>query len=198
MKRKEQGQFHFRTWGGKRDGAGPKRRLSGKDRLPHVARTRIPARLPVHVTLRIAEGVDSLRTKPALKVLIGAFSAARASLNMRITHFVVESNHLHLIVEGISGRAMKGLGVRIARRINRLCGTEGQVIGDRYDAVPLVCPAQVRNAIHYVLFNHKHHTGFGEPDEFTSLLQSQAVAEPRTWLLTHSHVRKGGPRLRPG
>ena len=93
----------------------------------------------MHVTLRIAEGVDSLRTKPALKVLLG----------------------------------------------------------DRYDAKPLRCPAQVRNAIHYVLFNHKHHTGFGELDQFTSLLQPQAVVEPRMWLLTHSHVRRGPPR-RPG
>jgi len=104
---------------------------------------------------------------------------------MRITHFAIESNHLHLIVEAVNTRSMKGLGVRIARRINRIVRRHGRLIADRYDARALLCPAQVRNAIHYVLWNHKKHTGYGGADEFTSVVHKDVVRPPRTWLLQH-------------
>jgi hypothetical protein len=184
--RRRQTTFEFRTWGGRRNGAGRPRTLPGKPELPHSTRKPIPKYVPALVTLRIDRAVPSLRNRIALGVLLEAFGAAKDRLAMRITHFGVESNHLHFIVEGVNAAAMKGLGVRIARRINRLAKRKGRVIGDRYHAQALRSPAQVRNAIHYVLWNHKKHTGHGGADAFTSMVQCNAVVKPRTWLLVHS------------
>src|SRR4051812_44042159 len=104
-------EMKLRTWGGKRKGAGRKRR--GRKCLPHVGRDRIPARLPVHVTLRIDREVATLRTRRMFTAVARAFWRAQGNFGMRLTHFSVQSNHIHLIVEGVSGAAMKGLGVRI-------------------------------------------------------------------------------------
>jgi putative transposase len=81
---------------------------------------------------------------------------------------------------------MKGLSIRIARGLNRLLERRGRVIGDRYHAHALKTPAEVRNAVHYVLRNHERHTGIPDADEFSSAAQPQVVVEPRTWLLVHA------------
>jgi hypothetical protein len=100
----------------------------------------------------------------------------------------VQSNHVHLIVEGVNGVAMKGLGVRLARGINRLVGRSGRVIADHYHAHALRTPAEVRNAVQYVLRNHEKHTGERGFDEFSSVAQPQIVVAAETWLL-----RRAGP-----
>jgi hypothetical protein len=148
-------------------------------------RKRIPKYVPAMVTLRIAPSVPSLRSRAALAVLLEAFAAAQTRFGMQITHFGIESNHLHFVVEGVNTASMKGLGVRIARRINRIAKRRGRVIGDRYHAQALLSRAQVRNAIHYVLWNHKKHTGYGGADAFTSVVHKEVVRPARTWLLQH-------------
>ncbi len=52
-----QQQFKFRTWGGKRKGAGRKRHTH---ELPHVARPELHSRHPQHVTIPIRPDVISL------------------------------------------------------------------------------------------------------------------------------------------
>ena len=67
---------------------------------------------------------------------------------MRLCHYSVQGNHLHLVAEARDaaslGRAMKGLGVRIARGLNGLMGTRGPVLADRYHARILRTPREVR------------------------------------------------------
>src|SRR6266568_5986693 len=167
--RARQVEMQLPTWGGRRDGAGRPRTLLGKPRLAHVRRVAIPARLPVHVTVRIAGGMPTLRTRRAFTVVAGAFWKAQEKFGMRLIHFSVQSNQLHLIVEGISASAMKGLSIRIARGLNRLLERRGRVIGDRYHAHALKTPAEVRNAVHYVLRKHERHTGIPNADEFSSV-----------------------------
>jgi REP element-mobilizing transposase RayT len=94
-----------------------------------------------------------------------ALWAACDRLDTRIVHFSVQSHHIHLLVESKDqialGRAMKGFGVRLARRLNRLAGRQGQVIVDRYHARYLRSPTEVRRAILYVLQNGLKH-GHGD------------------------------------
>ena len=54
-------------------------------------------------------------------------------------------------------RAMKGLGVRLARGLNKLWGRWGRVVKDRYHDRALKTPREVRNALVYVLHNVKKH-----------------------------------------
>src|SRR6185369_4653019 len=55
------------------------------------------------------------------------------------------------------GRGLQGLSIRIAKGINRLMRHHGHVFSDRYHARSLRTPTEVRNALNYVLQNHRHH-----------------------------------------
>jgi hypothetical protein len=73
---------------------------------------------------------------------------------------------------------MKGLGVRIARRLNRMMSRRGRVLGDRYHLHILKTPTEVRHAVHYLRNNARHHYGLVEPDPFAG-----SFLPPRTWLM---------------
>lgn len=178
--------FAIRKYRRRKPGVGRKRVLPGKPRLPHRLRDRIPARLPVHVTWRIQEGLPTLRNKDLAGAFASACASAQKRFGMRVVHFVVESNHLHLVVEGISTAAMKGLGVRVAKAINKKIGRQGRVIGDTYHAHALRTPAEVRHAVHYVLRN-PHYLVF---DGFSSEAWPNSVVKPQSWLLQHAWTRR--------
>ena len=79
----------------------------------------------------------------------------------RVVHFSVQATHPHLVVEAENerelGRAMQGLGVRVAKSVNRVLRRKGAVIAGRYHAHPLRTPREVRNAIAYVIRNAQKH-----------------------------------------
>jgi REP element-mobilizing transposase RayT len=117
----------------------------------------------LHVTWRILPHVWSLRTPPCYAILKPAFRQGAERFGFRLTQWTIQSNHLHLVVEAADRRALarglKGLGVRIARGVNRLMGSKGRVFADRYHASVLRSPRQTRNALLYVLNNHLRHGG---------------------------------------
>ncbi|MCP3918046.1 MAG: hypothetical protein GY711_21060 [bacterium] len=80
---------------------------------------------------------------------------------MRITHFSVQSNHLHLIVEADDRRSLshgvKALLCRIVAGLNRLWNRTGGMFVDRYHDHVLRTATEVRRAIAYVLFNAQRH-----------------------------------------
>jgi REP element-mobilizing transposase RayT len=90
-----------------------------------------------------------------------AAADARRTPTFRVVHFSIQPDHLHLIVEGTSkvalGRGLQGLTSRLARRINARLGRHGAVFADRYFGRSLATPAEVRNAIVYVLTNAAKH-----------------------------------------
>ena len=194
-----QAELDFHGWGGRRAGAGRKRSKSSG--MPHLRRADLAARHPVHATLRAARGCWNLRSRRALRVLEGAFHAGRDRFGFRLVHFSVQGNHLHLLVEADGreslARGMKGLGVRLARALNRLMNRKGRVFADRYHAHVLKTPREAARALRYVLMNFAHHArAWGERigltfiDPFSSVRYLAAspgpaapVAEPGTWLL---------------
>ena len=110
--------------------------------------------------------------------------AGATRFGFRLVHYSVMGNHVHLIVEAPDrralSRAMKGLGVRIARALNRVMKRSGQVVGDRYHAHILRTPSEVKRARNYLLTNARHHYGYTTPDPFASV---RPLVVPRTWLL---------------
>jgi len=78
-----------RTWGGKRFGAG--RKPSGrKVGVAHRTRPAHDARHPLHVTLRAAQGLPSLRTDPLFPAIQRALAqASRRGLRVLPTSAVV-------------------------------------------------------------------------------------------------------------
>ncbi len=202
----EQQSFELKTWGGRRHGAGRKP-SNPRGAIPHARREEVRAYHPVHVTLRVTEPVWNLRSERSYRIIDAAVRAARRVPGFRIVHFSVQGNHLHLIVEADGTRAfalgVRALSIRLARRLNAMMGRSGPVFSDRYHAHVLRTPAEVRNAVRYVLGNFESHAARrGEPtssrgwvDPFSSaaakapreaqgsLFVEPATCAARTWLL---------------
>jgi hypothetical protein len=186
--------------------------------VPHRRRPEHNLHHPVHATLRLGPWLPSLRVPRAGAIILDALAAARRrTRGFRVAHFSIQRDHLHLLVEAgdrdLLLRGLKGLSVRLARRINAALGTRGRVFADRYHLRTLCAPRQVRAALVYVLANHAK-PGSGRPDAadpyssaawFAGWAQparpprpppfaparASPVTAPRTWLLATGWRRLG-------
>ena len=165
--------FSFTSWGGARKGAGRKGRRTRP--VPHGRRNKLNPRHPVHVTLHARRDVPHLRSQVCFAALRRAFRGGRDRFGMRLVHFSVQGNHVHLLVEADEGarslsRGMAGLGIRMARQLNRAVGRRGALFRERYHAQVIGNPRQVRHALRYVLLNSGIHAARG---------REHSVAKPR-------------------
>jgi REP element-mobilizing transposase RayT len=147
-------------WGGPRKGAGPKpRRRRGI--VHHVRRDRFERLAAGHVTLRVREGVPSLRDRRLVEELRRSFGQVCERGDFRLVHYSILNDHLHLIVEAENSHAlacgMKAVGARVARAVKRVFGWRGPVMLGRYHLRVLKSFRQVRNALAYVLLNARRH-----------------------------------------
>jgi REP element-mobilizing transposase RayT len=211
--------------GGRRRGAGrkPKDTLAG---VTHAARPALSGREPVLITLKARREVWNLRAQRAMRALIPALFAARETL-VRLVHFSVQHDHVHLVVEAADksalSRGIQGLAVRLARALNRLMEREGKVWKERFHSRVLRTPRQVRHCLAYVLGNARKH-GVPLPARGLDPCSSAAAFDgwsgrvvvslhdlaraavavavpPRTWLLRVGWRRAGNlldPDRRPG
>jgi len=174
--------FVFKTWGGKRKGAG-RRPHGAKAGVSHLERPVLKPRFPVHVTWRMRGDVWNLRAQRCLSVLQKAFLAGSKE-SFQIVHYSVMGNHIHLLVEATDRRAlslgMQGLGIRIARALQKVMGRRGHVLKERYHAHILKTPLEVKRARLYLLNNARHHYGLTIPDYCAS---QTPIQPPRTYLL---------------
>ena len=149
----------FRSCGGKRKHAGrkPKGARSG---VPHLPRKH-PRQTAALVTMRVRDGLPSLRSPRTFRAIASALRKGKERFGLRVIHFTVQGNHLHLLVEADDAvslaRGMKGLSVRMARAINRAHSLRGQVFPDRFHSRALKSPREVAYAMRYVLGNHQKH-----------------------------------------
>ncbi|MFY9345840.1 MAG: transposase [Planctomycetota bacterium] len=150
--------------GGPRKGAGrkPAGQVAG---VRHAPRAPLAPRFPVHVTVKLRQHLPRLRQRDVYVVLRGAFVASKDRFGFRLVHYAVLNDHLHLLVEAADRtalhRGMKGLAVRIARRLNKLWGRKGSVVADRYHDRILTSPREVRNALVYLFGNARKHAAEG-------------------------------------
>jgi putative transposase len=128
--------------------------------VAHRKRPTLPRKTPVHVALRLVEGIPSLRRHRPVKYIRRCIQLAHKD-RFRVIEFSVQSNHVHLIIEAEDGRAlsrgMQGLKIRLARRLNALFGRRGTMFTDRYHARPITSPRQARHCLSYVLNNARKH-----------------------------------------
>jgi putative transposase len=151
----------FRTWGGKREGAGRKPRGERKGMVAHAARPVLPAKTPVHVTMRAVRGVAMLREEVLFRHVRRQIARANRG-ETRIVHFSVQRDHIHLVIEAPDratlARRMQGLASGIARILNGILDRRGlPVWHGRYHREDLRSPRAVRNRIVYVLMNFRKH-----------------------------------------
>jgi REP-associated tyrosine transposase len=209
--------------GGRRPGAG--RKPGTNPRIRHRSRAVFAHRLPCHVTLKVREGIPSLRTVGLVRELERSFAASCERSDFRLVHYSIQGNHAHLIVEADSeaalGRGMKALGARLARAVNWIFSRSGPVLTDRYHLHVLRTPREVRNALAYVLLNARRHAAAaghtlsralgidpassgrwfdGWQNAIEPVGPSPPVAPPRSWLLAVGWKRIGllSPDAIPG
>ena len=166
---------------------------TGHAGVSHLRREELARRQPVHVTLRTVGGVPGMRRQRTMAAIEEAFRQARVRFGMRIVHYSIQGNHLHLLVEAEDkeslSQGMQGLAIRIAKTLNRLINRQGRVWADRYHSHVLATRREVANALRYVLGNHARHFGGELVDPFSSIRflgfagEAAPVARPRTWLL---------------
>jgi REP element-mobilizing transposase RayT len=186
-KRHHQQALVFKTWGGKRRGAGrpPRARRSSE---PHKKRETFRATEPLHVNIRVERDVGRLRKRHMYKALREATIVVTKHEDFRIVHLSIQSNHVHFVVEAqhktALAKGMQGFQISAARHINRAItermgkARRGRVFSDRYHARVLKTPKTVRNALAYVLNNWRRHqehraawTSGWAMDPFSSAIQ---------------------------
>ena len=183
--------------------------VARRSTVPHRARPTITGRAPLHVTLRLAGGLPSLRSHRAHQELRDALRAGAERFGFRVVHYGAMTNHLHLVCEAEDARALsrglKGLAVCIARAVNRVWTRAGALFGDRYHARELHTPGEVRNVLAYVLNNARRHgldvRGLLDPCSSAILFEGWRevragggatwLARARTWLLSIGWKRHG-------
>jgi REP element-mobilizing transposase RayT len=175
MKKPKQLEFPARGRGGWRKGAGRPR----GERVTHHGRDGFDKPMPYHLVWHAVDGVPGLRGNRMFRELREAFRRCHETDGFRVVHFSVQSNHVHALAEADSiarlSRGMQGLGVSMAKRINRVIGRRGPVFDDRFFARALRTPLEVARARDYVLLNGQVHdlrrgidTGWTGPDPFSS------------------------------
>ena len=177
--------------GGKRPRAGrkPKGLRAG---VTHAKRVEIDPTKPLHITLRVVAAVAALRSTKAYRAIRHALqTSAFNQLGLRICHFSVQRNHLHLICEADDkrslARGMQSFKISAAKQLNCELGRSGTVFADRYHVEILATPTQASHAISYVLNNwrkhgeHRHTAGLyrGRIDPYSSGAQFYGWAAPR-------------------
>ncbi len=159
--------------GGKRKGAGrpPKSERAG---TPHARRPAVKASTPLHVVLRVAKAVKSLRKRDMYRALREATIVVARHEDVRIVHVSIQTNHVHLLVEAESkatlARGMRSFQVSAAKKINRLLPRvdgrrrRGAVFPDRYHLELITNRRQARHALAYVLNNWRKHGEHRAPE----------------------------------
>ena len=186
-----------------------RRRRGGRPRkpaaergVPHVARPAHTRRHPVHVTVRVAFGMPSLRDGKVFPTVRRVLQRAAHQFPQvfRIVEYSVQSNHVHLVIEAADqrelSRGMQGFGIRLAKNLNRRLGRRGSVLSDRYHARTLRTPTQTLNALRYVRQNtHLHRWREGQrtswsPDACSTALDvaRSQLPEPTCYLLGHARA----------
>lgn len=132
--------------------------------MPHATRAVHNANHPVHVTIRrVAVGPD-FRAELVYSAIRAVIAGAKRN-GVRILHYSVQGNHLHLMVEGRSAsdlsNQMRTLFSRIAFAVNRVAHRRGRLFRDRHHRHALKTPREVRNALVYILFNDRKHGKHG-------------------------------------
>ena len=165
MKKELQFNLFKGTRGGRRPGSGRKR-IHSKG-VSHLKRETVTKRTPQHINFKFK---CSIRNKDCLKLLKQSIQNAQ-KMGLKIIHFSLQSNHVHLITEAenneILTKGMRSLTITFSKGLKR-----GRVQLERYHLHVLKTLREAKHAIAYVLFNEQKHTKkkASKIDGYTSVL----------------------------
>ena len=144
---------------------------------PHKRRPEHKKQFPLHIVLRVARAVGSLRKRFMYRALREAtIAVALRELAyddvrgaFRIVHLSIQRTHVHMLVEADNklalSRGLQSFQISAAKHINREYSVKakltdrrrGNVFVDRYHAETIKTPNQARRSLAYVLNNWRKH-----------------------------------------
>jgi|GEM_PF-2591097 len=135
-------------WGGARPGAG--RKPGKRPSTPHRTRLDHDSSCPVHLSIRRAKGLPSLRASRIFRV-VAEHAALPLAGEGHVLAVAVEPERLHVLLTA-GGRdelttAARSFTIRIARRLNAVLGRSGHIWDDRYRARDLTSAEDVRGVL---------------------------------------------------
>jgi hypothetical protein len=169
-------------------------------RVSHHGRPSISRPAPILATWRVKDD-RRLRGKKLLRQLQQALRKCHRKEGFRVTHFAVRGAEVQMIVEADDAsrlsRGMQGLGVSMARRLNRSARRRGAAFADRFCAQALRTPTEVARVLEQLHAGPRRFRSEAQPRQAGLAL----VARPRTWLMRIGRMRaalhfNGGPRTR--
>lgn len=139
---------------------GRRPRPERKGFVPHTTRDEHEWYNPVHVSIRREKLAPSLRSERIFRAILVQLASVKR-LGVKVVHYSVQHDHLHLIVEAPTrqelSRHMQKLFSRIALAVNGVALRRGRLFRDRHHREEIESPTQMRNALVYVLFNDRKH-----------------------------------------
>jgi REP element-mobilizing transposase RayT len=176
MRRQKQLKFsHVKGWGGVRVRAG---RPNLSKTVNHMKRPTVDIRRPIHITMRLKDGVSSIRRNRLLKEFKKSVLGAKKQ-GLYVIHFSIQRNHFHLFAEAknntalaLGMRALAGRFAKCIKNYSALRGVtpkKGSVFIGRYHLHVLKTARETKNALEYVLLNFsKHRKVIEHIDHFSS------------------------------
>lgn len=161
------------THGGRRINSG-RTRIHSKG-VSHRMREKIKSSTPLHINFKYQAYI---RTPYTLGILNKAVMNA-AVFGLNITHFTLQSNHIHFIAEANTNAQLTSGMRSVVTTLNRGLN-KGSIQLERYHLHVLKTPREVRNALDYVLHNDIKHTGKMDKK------YTKVVGKGKSWLLTSS------------
>jgi REP element-mobilizing transposase RayT len=155
-------------------GAGRPSVLTKKElttRVYHRSRPELPKAKPVHVTIKTNKNViPNLRSKVLYKQIRQSMKRARI-LGIRIIHFSVQRDHVHLLIEADNkqqlGESMRVLSISLTKRLSHVLKRKVKALKSRYHLHVLKSLQEIKNAKNYILSNGQKH-GTSDAHDFYS------------------------------
>jgi REP element-mobilizing transposase RayT len=129
--------------------------------VPHRVRPAHHERHPMHVTMRRVPNLPSFRQQRVGELVLRQMRRLNDE-HFQIVHFSIQTNHVHLIVEGRDHetvtRKLWSLMVSFAKRLNAMLGSRrGKVWADRHYRRDVVGSREMNAVLRYVFNNAKKH-----------------------------------------
>jgi REP element-mobilizing transposase RayT len=157
--------------------------------IRHIGRPKFIKPRSLHLTIKVRENKADIKTKRLLKALHHAIKRARLK-DLKIIHYSLEHNHVHLLAEANSDKILKtgmqAFGISFSKAINRTKKLNGTVYKHRYHFRRISSSRELKNVLHYIFSNGiKHGRTKSILDPYNSL-----IAESKLQTLYPSRAKK--------
>jgi REP element-mobilizing transposase RayT len=146
-------------------------KLELASRIYHRSRPELLKAKPVHVTIKANKNiVPNLRSKVLYKEIRQSMKRARI-LGIRIIHFTVQRDHVHMMMEADNkqqlGESMRVLSISLSKRLSHVLKRKVKALKSRYHLHILKSLQEIKNAKNYIVNNSIKH-GTSDADDFYS------------------------------